>query len=98
MPAFNRSTFGPFYVCRSGSMTPLTAHVDLVVGGGVLARRRVITFNHVGAVTFGAATVPVVVNAGPMEWAFKGNRLFIFVYMIPALPAFRLFTGIPCNA
>ena len=79
-------------------MTALTAYVDLVVGGGVLARRRVITFNHVGAVTFGAATVPVVVNAGPMKGAFKGNRLFIFVYMIPTLTAFRLFTSIPSNA
>ena len=79
-------------------MTALAAHVDLVVGGGIRARRRVITFNHVGAVTFGAATVPVVVNAGPMEWAFKGNRLLIFVYMIPTLTTFRLFTSIPSNA
>ena len=79
-------------------MTALAAHVDLVVGGGIRARRRVITFNHVGAVTFGAATVPVVVNAGPMKGAFKGNRLFIFVYVIPALPSLRLFAGVPSNA
>ena len=98
LSAFNRAIFGLFHVCRSRSMTALTAHINLVVGGCVRPCRGVITFNHVGAMTFSAATVPVVVNAGPMKGAFISNRLFIFVYMVPALTTFRSFTGIPCNA
>jgi len=78
-------------------MTRLTANIDLVIGGLVTTRFGVVAFNDIGAVTLGATAIPVMINTRPMERTFRGDRLLVFVYMIPALTAFDCLTTIPSN-
>ena len=55
-------------VSLTRSVAGFAADVDLAPGGCVRVRVRVVSFRQVRAVTLGAAGVPVVVAAGPVQW------------------------------
>ena len=76
-------------------MTGLAADVYLVERCLVTACCRIVAFHHIRAVTLRAPTVPVVVNARPVKWAFRGDSVLPFVYVVPPLPTLRFTSAIP---
>jgi len=81
--------FGQSNVLGPGPMTALAAHVVGVPGGGKTALTGVVMLLNVGAVTLGAACIPVLIGARPMQGVSRLNSV-IGVEVVPALSPFSL--------
>ena len=80
----------------AGSVTGLTAHIDLLVVSIEPVVHCVIAFLDVGAVAFRAAGIPVKESTRPMK-RVSGRDVFVGVEVIPPLPAFAFGSGIPSD-
>ena len=70
-------------------MTGLATDVYLIICGGVGSAGSVVTLYDVGAMALSAATVPVVIDAGPVQGAVGRVWVLSFVDMVPPLTSLR---------
>ena len=84
----------PRDMVRARTVTRFARHVDLGPGRMERARFCVKILAEIGRVAFGALEVPVLIQAGPVQWIARLDVL-TGIQMKPALPAFRLGTRIP---
>ena len=87
----------PGHVVRRRAVTGLAGDIDFRPGRRKGFCLRVVILLQVGGVTGGAAAVPVLARACPVQYIIMGNG-FIRVEMKPALAALRSRPRIPGNA
>jgi L-lactate permease len=65
-------------------MTPLAADANFSLGAVITAGAGIVILDEAGGVAFGAAGVPVLVRAGPVE-PIPGREVLIGIEVIPAV-------------
>jgi hypothetical protein len=86
-----------FQVFFARSVTGLTADINLGEGGAEGLIGGAVILDQIGAVALGAAAVPVLVLAGPVQGILVVDRL-VGIEVVPALPALGGGTGVPGDA
>ena len=80
----------------SGAMAGFAADVDGLVLGVVAVGAEVVILVNISAVALSTATVPIVIDTGPMQRARMRDILIgIFIDVVPALTALCFGPGIP---
>ena len=80
----------------SGAMAGFAADVDGLVLGVVAVGAEVVILVNISAVALSTATVPIVIDTGPMQWArMRDIFIGIFIDVVPPLTALCLWPGVP---
>src|SRR5690606_27956263 len=87
---------GPGHVSRSRAMAGFAADIDFLPAGFISILLRLVTFHQCGGVAAGAARIPVLEGAGPVQWIVMRHR-FIRIEVVPALTTFAGGTRVPAD-
>ena len=82
----------------SGAMASFAADIDGLILGVVAVGAEVVILVNISAMALRTATVPIVIDTGPMQRARMRDVLIgIFIDVVPALTALCLWPGIPSD-